>query len=220
MRARRSRGRAVVAVAIVAMLAIAGCSSGDDADEGAEDESGAAPTTTVAEPEETDPFVRDVVATLASDDLEGRDDGTAASVASQDFLIEQLQAFAEPISGDATDPDAYRQEFANGTNVLAVIPGAELPDEYVVVGAHYDHLGNDCDDVTAEDDICNGATDNAAGVAAALAVGRAIAGADEAPRRSVVLAFWDREEDDFAGSLEFLAEPPVPTEDELAYVNR
>lgn len=208
-----------MAIAVVVALTMAGCSSSDEADEGADAGGADASTTTTSVTTPTDPFVQEVVATLAGDDLQGRDDGTAASVASQDYLIEQLQAFAEPISGDAADPDAYRQEFANGTNVLAVIPGAELADEYIVVGAHYDHLGNDCDDVTAEDDICNGATDNAAGVAAALAVGTAVAEADEPPRRSVVLAFWDREEDDFAGSLEFLATPPVPTEDVVAYVN-
>ncbi len=219
MRSRWGSRKVLVALVAAGALVVAGCSSdGEDSADGTGGD--AATTTTTTAAAAPDPFVHDVVAALASDELEGRDDGTAASVGSQDVIIEQLQAIgAEPLSGSADDPDAYRQTFANGTNVLAVIPGGELADEYVVVGAHYDHLGHDCDGITTEDDICNGATDNAAGVAAALAVGRAIAEGDEAPRRSVLLGFWDREEDDFAGSLQFLDEPPVPLDDVVGYVN-
>ena len=46
-------------------------------------------------------------------------------------------ASTPPRSGDA----AFTQAFEGGTNVVALIPGDELPDEYVIVGAHYDHLG-------------------------------------------------------------------------------
>ena len=214
----RTTLRGAFGLLMAGLLLVTACSSdGDDAADGAD---GGSTTTAAAPASDGDPFVHDVVAALASDDLEGRDDGTPGSVAAQDVIIEQLQAIgAEPLSGSADDPDAYRQTFANGTNVLAVLPGSELPDEYVVVGAHYDHLGHDCDGVTADDDICNGATDNAAGVAAALAVGKALAEGDEAPRRSVVLAFWDREEDDFAGSLQFLEDPPVPLDSVVGYVN-
>lgn len=160
-----------------------------------------------------------MVETLASDEFAGRDDRTDGSTLSQDYLIEQLQEIADPVAGDRSDPDAYRQEFDKGTNLLAVIPGGELADEYVVVGAHYDHLGSDCDGVTAEDDICNGATDNAAGVAAALEVARTIAASDEPPRRSVIIGLWDREEDDFGGSITFVEDPPAPLDDIVAYVN-
>lgn len=214
----RTTLRGAFGLMVAGLLLVAACSSdGDDAADGGSTTTAPAPSTTEAAVGST--TVHDVVAGLANDDLEGRDDGTPGSVAAQDLIIEQLQEFAEPISGDAADPDAYRDEFANGTNVVGVIPGGELADEYVVVGAHYDHLGNDCDGITADDDICNGATDNAAGVAAALEVGRTIASQDEPPRRSIVLAFWDREEDDFAGSEQFLDEPPVPLDEVVGYVN-
>ena len=214
----RTTLRGAFGLIMAALLLVAACSSeSDDAADGGTTTTAPTPTTTAAADGST--TVHDVVADLAIDDLQGRDDGTAGSIAAQDLIIEQLQGFAEPSSGDAADPEAYREEFANGTNVIAVIPGGELADGYVVVGAHYDHLGNDCDGITADDDICNGATDNAAGVAAALEVGRTIASQDEPPRRSVVLAFWDREEDDFAGSEHFLAEPPVPLDDVVGYVN-
>ena len=109
-------------------------------------------------------------------------------------------------SGEA---NIIRKE-AEVKNVIAVLEGeGPLANETVVIGAHYDHLGNVCGDVSPADNICNGATDNATGVAAALAVGRSIAAGPQ-PRRSVVIALWDAEEDSLAGSAAYLASPAVP----------
>ncbi len=119
----------------------------------------------------------------------------------------------------ATGPDAFRQTFDAGTNLVGVIPGSDLADQYVIVGAHYDHLGSDCKGSGPADNICNGATDNASGVAAALAVARSIAGDEQAPRRSVVIALWDAEEDGLLGSAAYLANPLVPLAQTVAYVN-
>ena len=67
----------------------------------------------------------------------------------------------------------YQQSFDTGTNILAIVPGGELADEYVVIGAHYDHI-RDCDDSTPDDTICNGASDNAAGVSAVPMAARVV----------------------------------------------
>jgi Peptidase family M28 len=177
--------------------------------------------TTVADTTPVDPAsaeLQEVVETLASDDFAGRDNGTPGSRAAQDFLIAQLSEFAEPLTG-AAGPDAYRQSFDVGTNLLAVIPGSDLADQYVIVGAHYDHLGSVCAGSSSADSICNGATDNATGVAAALALGRSIAAEEQAPRRSVVIALWDAEEDGLLGSAAYLANPVVPIAQTVAYVN-
>jgi aminopeptidase YwaD len=85
------------------------------------------------------------------------------------------------------------------------------------VGAHYDHVGSSCTSKEAGDTICNGATDNAAGVAAALAIARDIA--RHPTRRSVIVAFWDREEDGLLGSLAYTQNPLVPLADTVGYVN-
>ena len=106
-------------------------------------------------------------------------------------------------TGDA----AYRQAFTDGTNVLGLIPGKDLPNEYVIVGGHYDHLGTSCRNASPADTICNGATDNAAGAAAALEVGRALASIPGGPHRSVIVALWDREEDGLLGSQVLHATP-------------
>lgn len=155
---------------------------------------------------------RNVVTVLASDELMGRDDETEASLLAQDFLVAELETFAEPAVADG-----YRQDYGNGTNLIAIVPGSDLADEYVLVGGHYDHLGTDCRGISPDDNICNGATDNAAGVAAALEVARAVATA--APRRSVVIALWDGEEDGLVGSRRYVEDPAVPLAGTVAYLN-
>ena len=52
--------------------------------------------------------------------MEGRDNQTPGSMLAQDHLIDQLRAFAEPMADD------FRQPFAEGTNIVGLIPGGEL----------------------------------------------------------------------------------------------
>ncbi|MGI9430763.1 MAG: M28 family metallopeptidase, partial [Myxococcota bacterium] len=90
---------------------------------------------------------------------------------------------------------------------------------YVIVGGHFDHIGSSCPSFEPGDDICNGATDNAAGSASVLAIGRQLAASPEPPRRSVILAFWDAEEDGLLGAFHYAANPLVPLADTVTYVN-
>lgn len=160
------------------------------------------------------------VTVLASDAFTGRNNNTQGSIDSQNYLIGQLKNYgATGLNTAATGDDRFRQPFTNGTNIVGIIPGTELPNEYVIVGGHYDHLGGGCRGTIASDSICNGATDNAAGSAAALEVGHAIATRPEGPRRSVIIAFWDREEDGLLGSAYYTQNPLVPIAQTIAYVN-
>ena len=174
------------------------------------------PTTTVAGIETLD--VRQLVTALASDEFNGRDNMTPGSLAAQELLESQLAQFAEPAVPSGDGNPGFAQQFDAGTNIIAIVPGTDLADEYVLIGAHYDHLGNDCRDVGPEDDICNGATDNATGVAEAIAIARSIA-ADGPPRRSLVVALWDAEEDGLLGSSWYALNPVVPLAQTVAYVN-
>lgn len=158
---------------------------------------------------------RELVTALSADALGGRDNQTRGSRRAQRLLVGQLESIAEP-AFPARD-DGYRQPYDLGTNVVGIIPGSDLADEYVLLGAHYDHIGRDCRGVGAEDDVCNGAADNAAGVAVVMEAARAIA--EQSPRRSVVVAFWDGEEDGLVGAQHYLANPVVPLEQTVAYVN-
>jgi hypothetical protein len=165
---------------------------------------------------------------LADDAREGRYPGSAGWLASQEYLIDQLEPFAVGLVPGEQGRAAFRQLFLDEgswgdlvlTNIVAVIPGSDLADEYVVVGGHYDHLTPARCRNVGDDDLCNGANDNAAGTAATLAVARAIAALPAPPRRSIVIALWDDEEYGLDGSRHFVQEAPlVPLTDIAAYVN-
>ncbi len=112
-----------------------------------------------------------------------------------------------------------------GYNVLGWLPptrAAEIDKPYLLLGAHYDHLGRGRGgDSLARDEevgqIHNGADDNASGVAAVLAVGERLAGVER--DRGVILAFWSGEELGLLGSDDFVERPPVPAGDIAAYMN-
>jgi hypothetical protein len=107
---------------------------------------------------------------------------------------------------------------ATGRNVLAILAGSDpaLRDQYLVVGAHFDHIGMDI----AEDGspiIYNGADDNASGVAGLLELATSLS--SDRPRRSILFMSFDAEELGALGSLHFMKNPTVPREKILAMVN-
>ena len=126
-------------------------------------------------------------------------------------------------AGAVLDSQMIR-EGRTGQNVVAYLPpsGAGSVDKpYVMLGAHYDHLGRGEDSSLAKadeaGDIHNGADDNASGVSAVLAAGAELAGEDRA--RGVILAFWSGEEIGLLGSADFVRSSPVPMDQIAAYVN-
>ena len=93
-------------------------------------------------------------------------------------------------------------------NVIGVLPGRERPGEYVLHTAHWDHLGR-CTPNEAGDDICNGAIDNATGVAALVALAEADVKAGAAARTLVFMAVT-AEESGLLGSEYYGANPVFP----------
>ena len=113
---------------------------------------------------------------------------------------------------------------ATGHNVLGYLPptgSAAVDEPYVMLGAHYDHLGHGRVDslarATEAGEVHNGADDNASGVAAVLAAGAELAAAER--DRGVILAFWSGEEIGLLGSRDFVEQAPVPMDEIAAYLN-
>jgi len=102
-------------------------------------------------------------------------------------------------------------------NVVGVLPGKERPEEYVLYTAHWDHLGRCTPDATG-DDICNGAVDNATGVAALATLARANAQVGPAARSQVFLAVT-LEESGLLGAEYYAQNPVVPLDRTVGGVN-
>ena len=114
-------------------------------------------------------------------------------------------------------------------NVVALLPPPELTDdtEYVIVGAHYDHIGRGEIGSLArkgeEGQIHNGADDNASGTAVVLELATTLSEAyqkqPEKFRRGIIFSLWSGEELGLIGSTHFVNHPIVPLEKITAYIN-
>lgn len=92
-------------------------------------------------------------------------------------------------------------------NVLAMIEGSETPDEYIIISAHYDHLGKH------NRRVFQGANDNASGTAAMLEIAKAFKSAskeNKTPKRSIIFVAFTGEEKGLLGSRFFVNNSPIP----------
>lgn len=116
----------------------------------------------------------------------------------------------------------FSGEFSNtirrsaSRNVVGLLPGSAAPDETVLYSAHWDHLGH-CDPVDG-DGICNGAVDNATGVAGLIAMAEAQAKAGPA-RRSIAFLAVTAEESGLLGSRYYAEHPVFPLDKTVGGVN-
>jgi Zn-dependent M28 family amino/carboxypeptidase len=121
-----------------------------------------------------------------------------------------------PLRQNASITLETRIETHMSRNVIGVLPGRERPQEAVLYGAHWDHLGR-CTPVDG-DDICNGARDNATGVAGLIELARKYA-ADGAPERSVGFIAFTAEESGLLGSQYYAEHPVFAPRDTAAMIN-
>ncbi len=148
---------------------------------------------------------------LASDALEGREAGSRGGRAAGVYLVEQLKKLSVEPAGPHK---RFFQEFGDDyRNILTVVPGSDprLKDEYVLVGAHYDHVGygswrNSNGPIGY---IHNGADDNASGTAGLLELAEAFASLEPRTKRSILFIFWDAEELGLLGSEHWLESPTI-----------
>jgi hypothetical protein len=170
---------------------------------------------------------------LASDDNLGRDTGGGKLEGPVTDYIETI--FKEAGLKNCGSLSNFRQEFevrkragvlikkgstekfedaVKTHNLVAVIEGSDprLKDEYLIVGAHMDHIGVSSSGQDG-DKIYNGADDNASGTAAVLAILKGLSEAraqGKGPARSVIVVLFSAEELGLLGSQYFVENPPVP----------
>ena len=137
------------------------------------------------------------VYTLAADSLNGRQAGTADAVRAREYVARQWRDMGlKPLWGDSFEV-SFKIAGAQGfCNLVAFIEGNDpaLKEEYIVIGGHYDHLGN------KNGEVYNGADDNASGTACVTEVARQLLARQKELKRSVIVCAFDAEEMGLYGS--------------------
>ncbi|HEX8921370.1 MAG TPA: M28 family peptidase, partial [Pyrinomonadaceae bacterium] len=158
-------------------------------------------------------LLRDVE-TLSADAMEGRKVGTPGGAKAREYVLERFKQ-----AGLKSFGDSYLQSFevvsdgeqVRGMNVVGYIKGKSNSNRYVVVTAHYDHLG------IRDNQLYNGADDNASGVSALFALATYFQ--QHRPANSMIFVAFDAEETGLSGSKKFVAETPVKKESIAININ-
>lgn len=169
--------------------------------------------------------IREDVTFIGSFAQEGRMSGSAGANRVANRIVQRYislglrGAFATDCANTQFDcTRGYFQPFVrqggqDAKNIAAIIPGIDstVRDEYVIVGAHYDHIGRSVGlslDPDKGPEIRPGADDNASGTAAVMEIARRLSA--RPARRSVVVVHFDAEEVGLIGSKFFVSRSPIP----------
>jgi len=167
--------------------------------------------------------LRGHVSFLASDLLEGRDTPSRGLDIAGEYIASHFRRLGLEPAGD----DGYFQtvvlksedpDLPNSRNVAGILQGSDpaLKDTYVMLTAHYDHVGLA---QTGDDRIFNGANDDASGTASVLEIANALASLHPRPRRSVLFILFCGEEKGLRGSRYYAEHPLVPLAKTVAHLN-
>lgn len=141
------------------------------------------------------------LAFLASPATAGRETGTPGNKVAQDYIVRRFDSLGLSKTGSS-----WLQPFTvgaiQGNNIIGEIKGTRYPDKYIVISAHYDHLG------TRNGAVYFGADDNASGTASLM--GMAAYFKQHPPQHSILFVAFDAEEKGLRGSAYFVDHSPVP----------
>jgi len=169
----------------------------------------------------TEKELKELLYVYASDYFAGRETGTKGQKIAVDFLRSyyETQNIA-PVEGTDNYFQPFELElkgnFIATENVMAIIPGTEIPEEYIILSAHLDHIG------THDGQINNGADDDGSGNVALLEIAEAFQAAVKAgngPKRSIVFLHVSGEEKGLLGSKYYVEHPLLPLENAVANLN-
>jgi Zn-dependent M28 family amino/carboxypeptidase len=127
-----------------------------------------------------------------------------------------LQTGAVPLNKHTNIKIRFKDKIEVVTNnIIGYLPGvdAELSQEYLVIGAHYDHEGK------SEEGIFLGADDNASGVAGLLELAQAFSQSPSKPKRSILFIAFTAEEKGLLGSAYYTSHPLLPLNKAIAMIN-
>lgn len=137
--------------------------------------------------------------TLSSDSFEGRRTGEKGNLKARTFIMDEFKTLGALPFGSKYDHHfsfKSRGITYEAANILAIFKGTSKSDEYIVVSAHYDHLG------IKDGKIYNGADDDASGIAALFSFAEYLS--KNPPKHSIILAAFDAEELGLRGARYFV----------------
>ena len=151
---------------------------------------------------------------LASDTLMGRKTGSPQMEEVQAWLVSTYQDIGiQKLPNAKSYLQTFLAETGDGqlaaANVLGYLPCNCDSDKFIIIGAHYDHIGHDPS--LENDQIFNGADDDASGVVTSLIIAKQLAKQKKLPV-NVIIAAWDAEEIGLQGSKYYVKNPLVPLE--------
>lgn len=129
--------------------------------------------------------------------------------------IQGFKAIPLGLKASVTLKNSIRQSKSN--NVIALLPGSDRADECIIYMAHWDHFG--IDPALEEDQIYNGALDNATGTAALIELAEAFKMLESPPSRSIIFLATTAEEQGLLGSQYYATHPVYPPAKTVAAIN-
>lgn len=183
--------------------------------------------------------IRTHISFLAADSLKGRETGTAGEARAANYIADRFREFGLKPAGDSAryfqefivnmsvlnnphqkGPSSNSGEKRIARNVIGLIEGTKQADPYIIIGAHYDHLGmgsfgslnND-----SREAIHNGADDNASGVSGLLELAQYFS--QHPPSNNILLVAFSGEELGLLGSQYFVDHPTISLEQAVAMIN-
>lgn len=163
---------------------------------------------------------------VASDEMQGRETGSAGQKKAGEYLISQYKTNSVSYPKGATDfyqrvPSSFLNAIRNenlpdSENIWAYIEGSEKPNEVIVISAHYDHIG------IKNGEIYNGADDDGSGTVALLEIAQAFSKAKKeghGPKRSLLFLHVTGEEHGLLGSSYYSQNPLFPLANTITNIN-
>lgn len=159
---------------------------------------------------------KEILSFLADDALEGRASNSTGSLMTVSMAINMFKTWNMAPFDNPAYVQSFLMDSLTGRNVAGVVPASGYSKDYIIVSAHYDHLGK------IGGRIFNGADDNASGVTALLTLADLFSKLkDGTPglKKNILFVLLDGKEHNMAGSKEFVKRLNVPSRNIVANIN-
>ncbi|MCP2038196.1 M28 family metallopeptidase [Chryseobacterium sp. HSC-36S06] len=164
---------------------------------------------------------------IASDEMEGRNTGSAGQKKAGEYIIRQyremgvshptpMSSYYQNVPAGFMNAKSRGKSLPDSENILAFIEGSEKPNEVIVISAHYDHVG------TQNGVVYNGADDDGSGTVAVMEIAEAFQNAKKAghgPKRSMLFLHVTGEEHGLLGSDYYSQNPVFPLANTVSNLN-